>query len=54
MDLNAVKFSNSSGNLFNNVQRYYINNKLCIVYSKPSHWKNAYNPNINLNPLLMP
>ena len=37
MDLNAVKFSNSSGGLPNNVQRYYINNRLYIIYSKPNY-----------------
>ena len=53
MDLNTIKFNSSNSNLSNNIQKYYINNRLCIVYGELGHWKNAYNPNINLNPLLI-
>ena len=51
MDLNAIKFSSSSSSLLNNIQKHYMNNRLYIIYSKPGHWKDAYNPNINPNPL---
>ena len=53
MDLDAIKFSNNSNRLPNNVWRYYIDNRLCMAYSQPGHWKDAYNFKKNLNPLPM-
>ena len=54
MDLNTIKFSNNSNRLPNNIWRYYIDNRLCIIYGQLSHWKDTYDPKKNLNPLLMP
>ena len=33
MDLNTIKFSSNNNRLSNNIQRYYIDNRLYIVYN---------------------
>ncbi len=37
INLNAVKFSSYNNGLPNNIQRHYIDNRLCIVYGQPGY-----------------